>query len=306
MIVTCPELLGLGLLQELSISFSVTAAPCSASASEMLALVRTAEIYVLGGAERVTVEMVSTAKNLKLVIFVGEQPETFFEPEAMEALAARGIPLLKTGGGATSVAKWVTAQIERFACARAARSGKWADGHDLLRQSVGIIGGGRIGSLVAGSLLGRVKGVKCYEPFPVPGKEVPGVQYVSADEAFNSDIVTLHLAYVSGKTDNVVTLDRLAEIWRNGMFINAARAELMQRDILEVFLYERPDVTVVWDVFWAEGRKFEEDFWKYERIVAATNFFLNCHSANMASPEDTRREYREGLMRALKEGGFIA
>lgn len=305
-LVTCPDLLGLDLLQDLSINFSATVAPCSASDSEMLALICTAEIYILGGSERVTTEMLSVAKHLKLIVFVGEQPETYLDPGVPEALAARSIPLLKTGGGATSVAKWVVAQIERFTCARAARSGRWADGHDLLRQTVGVVGGGRIGSMVMSSLIGRVNCVKCHEPFPVSGREVPGVQYVSADEVFNSDIVTLHLAWVPGKTDNIVTLERLLNINKSGMFINAARAPLVHPDTLEVFLQERPDVLTIWDVFYTEGKEFEKEPWRHEGIVSAPNFFLNCHSANMFYPEDTRREYREGLMRVLKEGGFIA
>lgn len=100
-------------------------------------------------------------------------------------------------------------------------------GFDLHRQTVGIIGTGKIGLCVARALGGFGCRLLAYDPFPNPEVEKLGATYVSLPELFaHSDIITLHCPLVP-ETWHLINEEAIAQMKRGVMIINTSRGALI-------------------------------------------------------------------------------
>jgi phosphoglycerate dehydrogenase-like enzyme len=310
---TCSGIVASEITLYLNGIFEIIQAGCKLSESEyeVISYLENVVGLIIGGEEKITLRILQNIKNLRWIIFIGVQAETFFSKEAWDYFQQINIPIYRTGGGLASVAAKTVAQIcgEDILRARIARSGKWADGptEELLKsQSVSVIGAGNVGLSVMKQLHGKCR-IKYYDPLGAR-KEADdlGVYFEpDPDKVFEANIVSVHLAYVPGKTDGIATYDRLVKIAKNGMFINNSRAELVNPNAFNNFLADREDVISTWDVFWKEGKEFEDNAdLLYRRISGMPNFILTCHTAAMHLPEITKKEYGEGLLKIIRENNL--
>lgn len=100
-------------------------------------------------------------------------------------------------------------------------------GFDLHRRTVGIVGTGKIGMLVAQIMKGFGCRILAYDPFPNPVCEELGVQYVSLPELFaESDIVTLHCP-LTPDTHYLIDTQALKQMKSGVMLINTGRGGLI-------------------------------------------------------------------------------
>lgn len=100
-------------------------------------------------------------------------------------------------------------------------------GFDLHRRTVGIVGTGKIGMLVAQIMKGFGCHILAYDPFPNPVCEELGVQYVSLPELFaESDIVTLHCP-LTPDTHYLIDAQALRQMKPGVMLINTGRGALI-------------------------------------------------------------------------------
>jgi D-3-phosphoglycerate dehydrogenase len=130
----------------------------------------------------------------------------------------------------------------------------FAIGSLLLGKTLGLWGYGKIGQLVAG--YGKAFGMRVL----VWGSEnsrnkaiSDGFQSASSREEFfsQSDVVTLHLK-LTEKTKHIITSSDLALMKNTSLFINTARAELLEPDALITSLNRgRPGMAAI-DVFESE------------------------------------------------------
>ena len=96
-------------------------------------------------------------------------------------------------------------------------------GFDLHGTTVGIIGTGKIGTLVAKIMTGFGCVVLAYEPFPNAECRALGVRYVELPELLaESDIVTLHCPLVPD-TYHMINAQALAQMKTSVMLINTSR-----------------------------------------------------------------------------------
>lgn len=275
------------------------------------------EGLVLGGFEHITRRVLET-HPLQWIIFLGEQPETFID---MEACKEKNIPVFKTGGGARSVAQKTFGQIVNPDRIRnwAAKRGKSISGSDkpvsqmlFQFQKVAIIGAGLVGQ----TLLKKLEKL----PWFGPGKTIyaggrgekeelrnKGFAYVKyLEEAFDADVVTLHLSYVPGATEGIITPDVLKNIRHDGLLINNACAELVDPFGLLKFLEIRHDITCIFDVFWKRGAEFEDLASRdiLRQLIDLPNFFFTQHSAALHVPKWTQQEYWEKLQKIITENNL--
>lgn len=338
--ISCPEKILPEHLQLLQQGFEVVKLGRTASETELIEGLFGASVYVIGGDETVTARVIERSKTAKLHIFLGNQWETAYTSEARHLLAnSNDIIVASTGGGETAVAKMTADLITNPLTLRSldARSVGLGVGRgyqvDLEKIARGlkilVVGGGKIGTLVTKQLFSLQDGSGeryfpklAYYRSSEENQELAklGVAFISdLREAFtDADIVTLHLRYVEGVTDQLITPELIGTMSESGLFINPARAELVkdEKGLLDLiyFSYRR---RFIFDPFYDEGNAYL----KYaepeslssiglvrRKIALCPNVALTQHSAAVFGPEIaniTRGEYGERLLQLLEQYGEV-
>ncbi len=100
-------------------------------------------------------------------------------------------------------------------------------GFDIHGKSVGIIGTGKIGAIVASIFKGLGCTVFAHDVYPNPECESIGIQYVDLDTLFqSSDIISLHCP-LTKETHHIIGREALLSMKRGVTIINTSRGALI-------------------------------------------------------------------------------
>ncbi len=189
--------------------------------------------------EVVDAATIDALPNLKVIIRAGAGYNTIDTKYARK----RGVDVMNTpGANANAVAEEVITLIladmrHVIAADASTRAGKWEKknfmGTELSGKTVGIVGLGFIGRLVAKRLRGFDCHILGYDPL-VPSDKVraAGIEPVSLEELFTeSDIITLHIPETDS-TRKMVSTDLLACVKNGATIVNCARAGIVDEDAL--------------------------------------------------------------------------
>ena len=190
-------------------------------------------------ATKVTEKVITAAGNLKVIGRAGIGVDNIDVPRA----TARGIIVMNTPfGNSITTAEHAIALM--FAVARqlpaadsSTRAGKWEKnrflGSELTAKTLGVIGCGNIGSVVADRAIGLKMRVVAYDPFlsQERAQEI-GVEKVELEELLRrADIVTLHTP-LTDKTRGIIDAKALGKMKPEAILINCARGGLAVEDDL--------------------------------------------------------------------------
>src|SRR5271169_4825884 len=178
-------------------------------------------------ATKVTAELIAVARNLKVIGRAGIGVDNIDVAAATE----RGIVVMNTPyGNAITAAEHTIAMM--FALARqipaadrSTQAGKWQKsrfmGVELSGKTLGIIGCGNVGAIVADRAQGLKMKAIAYDPFLSPERAVElGVEPVGLDELYvRADFVTLHTP-LTDATRNLIDRDAIARMKRGVRIIN--------------------------------------------------------------------------------------
>ena len=184
----------------------------------------------------------------------------------VEAATAQGIVVMNTPyGNATTTAEHTIALI--FALARqipaadaSTQAGKWEKsrfmGTELTGKTLGLIGCGNIGSIVAERALGLRMKVVAYDPFLSKDRAVDlGVEKVELDELLpRADVITLHVP-MNDQTRGIIDAEALAKCKKGVRIINCARGGLVVENDLKAALDSGQVAGAALDVFEIEPAK---------------------------------------------------
>lgn len=159
------------------------------------------------------------------------------------AATERGIVVLNTpDANATTTAELTLAHLLSLSrhlpqADRAVRQNEWQPGRysgvELAQKTIGIIGFGTIGRLVARRCAGLKMRVLAYDPFVAPEiMEQSGIEPIDLDSLVASaDYVSLHCP-LTEKTRHLIDARRLAAMKRGARLINCARGGLVDEGAL--------------------------------------------------------------------------
>src|ERR1700746_177959 len=207
-------------------------------------------------ATKVTGKLLEHAKNLKVIGRAGIGVDNV----DIAAATARGIIVMNTPfGNASTTAEHAISLM--LALARqipeadsSTRAGKWEKnkflGVEIFGKTLGIIGCGNVGSIVADRALGLKMKVIAYDPFLSEERAVKlGVEKVELDELWRrADFISLHTP-LTDKTRDIINADTLAQTKRGVRLINCARGELIDEAALAQALKSGHVSGVALDVF---------------------------------------------------------
>jgi D-3-phosphoglycerate dehydrogenase len=201
---------------------------------ELIACIGEFDGLAIRSATKVTEAVLDAAKNLKVVGRAGIGVDNVNIPAA----SARGVVVMNTPfGNSITTAEHAIAMM--FALARqipladhSTQSGKWEKnkfmGVELTGKTLGIIGCGNIGSIVADRALGLKMKVVASDPFLTPERaEALGVEKVELDELYErADIITMHTP-LTDQTANLLNAKTFAKMRDGVLIVNCARGELV-------------------------------------------------------------------------------
>jgi D-3-phosphoglycerate dehydrogenase / 2-oxoglutarate reductase len=207
-------------------------------------------------------DVIAAAKNLKVIGRAGIGVDNIDIPLA----TARGIVVMNTPfGNSITTAEHAIALL--FAAARhiaaadvSTQAGKWEKnrfmGIELYAKTLGLIGCGNIGALVAERALALKMKVIAYDPFLSPERAVKlGVEKVELDDLLSrADVISLHTP-LTDKTRNILSEEALAKTKSGVIIVNAARGGLVDESALRAALERGHVAAAGFDVFVTEPAK---------------------------------------------------
>ncbi len=214
---------------------------------------------------KVNSEVLENAKNLKVIGRAG----VGFDNIDIKAAKAKNIVVMNTpGGNAVSTAEHALSMM--MALARnipqgtaSIKAGRWDKkkliGVEITGKTLGIIGLGKIGKIIAERANGLHMKVIASDPF-VSKEEAKtlGAELVDIEDVYkNADFITLHVPKLD-ETRNMINVSVLNKMKKGVIFINCSRGEVVNLDdlydalvsgrvagaALDVFPVEPPDASM--------------------------------------------------------------
>ena len=217
------------------------------------------EGLAIRSATKVTPKVLEQAKRLKVIGRAGIGVDNVDIPAA----TAKGIIVMNTpfGNSITTAEHAITLML---ALARqipqadaSTQAGKWEKnrfmGVEITNKTLGIIGCGNVGSIVANRAIGLRMKVIAYDPFLSPERAAElGVEKVDLPELLRrADFVTLHTP-LTEKTKGIIDAKAVASMKKGVRLINCARGGLVDEDALRAALDSGHVAGAAFDVFTEE------------------------------------------------------
>jgi len=184
----------------------------------------------------------------------------------LPAATAAGIIVMNTPfGNSITTAEHAIAML--MACARqipaadqSTQAGKWEKsrfmGVEITGKTLGVIGCGNIGSVVASRAIGLAMRVIAYDPFLSPERAAElGVEKMELGDLFHrADFITLHTP-LTDKTRNIIDANAIEKMRAGVRIVNCARGGLVDEVALRAALDSGKVAGAAIDVFLEEPAK---------------------------------------------------
>jgi D-3-phosphoglycerate dehydrogenase len=229
---------------------------------ELIACIGEYDGLAIRSATKVDADVLAAATKLKVIGRAGIGVDNVDIPAA----TARGVIVMNTPfGNAITTAEHAIAML--FAASRqigaadaSTQAGKWEknrfNGVELYAKTLGIIGCGNIGSIVADRALGLKMKVIAFDPFLSHERAVEiGVEKVELDDLLaRADAITMHVP-LTAQTKDVLSAEALAKTKKGVIIVNCARGGLVDEAALAQHLKSGRVGAAAFDVFAEEPAK---------------------------------------------------
>jgi D-3-phosphoglycerate dehydrogenase len=208
---------------------------------ELKDIVADCDGWVIRSGTKITAELIEAAKNLKVIGRAG----VGFENVDLEAASKKGVVVMNTPGG-NNVTTGEHAISLMMALARhipqavaSVKSGRWERnkfmGVELCNKTLGVIGLGNVGRVVAERAAGLRMKVIGYDPF-ISSENIArmGVEPVPLEDIFKkSDFITVHVP-LTPETQGLINRDAFAMMKTGTRIINCARGGIVdEKDLAD-------------------------------------------------------------------------
>ena len=225
----------------------------------LLAALADADAILVRSATKVDAEAIAAAPKLKVIARAG----VGLDNVDIKAATAAGVMVVNaptsniisaaelTVGHILSLARHIPAAHSALA------QGEWKrsayTGVELYEKTIGIIGLGRIGALIAARLQAFGTNVIAYDPYITAARaQQLGVQTVTLDELLEqSDFITIHMPKTP-ETTGMIGTEQFARMKPTAFIVNVARGGLIDEDALHDALVSRTIAGAAVDVFVSE------------------------------------------------------
>ena len=229
---------------------------------ELKAVIGEYDGLAIRSATKVTPEILDAATNLKVIGRAGIGVDNVDIPYA----SGKGVVVMNTPfGNSITTAEHAIAMIMALArqipAANArTQNGEWPKndfmGVEVTGKTLGLIGAGNIGSIVASRALGLRMKVVAFDPFLTAERAVElGIEKVDLDTLLaRADFITLHTP-LTDQTRNILSAENIAKTKKGVRIVNCARGGLIDEAALKEALDSGHVAGAALDVFQTEPAK---------------------------------------------------
>jgi D-3-phosphoglycerate dehydrogenase / 2-oxoglutarate reductase len=289
-----------------------------ADRADLLAAVADVDALLVRSATTVDAEVLAAASRLRVVARAGVGLDNIDVRQATQSgVMVVNAPTSNIVSAAELAVGLLIAAARHIAPASTAlRSGEWKrskyTGVELYEKTVGIVGLGRIGVLVAQRLSAFGMRVVAYDPYVQAGRAAQlGVRLVGLEELLElSDFVSIHLPKTS-ETVGLIGDEQLARCRPNAIVVNAARGGIVDEHALYAAIKEGRIGGAAVDVFATEPCT-DSPLFELDNVVVTPHLGASTHEAQEKAGVAVARSVRLALSGELVpdavnvQGGVIA
>jgi D-3-phosphoglycerate dehydrogenase / 2-oxoglutarate reductase len=289
-----------------------------ADRAELLSAIPDAEAILVRSATKVDLEALEAAKQLKVVARAGVGLDNVDVRAATQlGVMVVNAPTSNIVSAAELAVALMLAAARHISPAHAAlKHGEWKrskyTGIELYEKTVGIVGLGRIGVLVAQRLSAFGMRVIAFDPYVQAGRAAQmGVRLVSLDELLaEADFMSVHLPKTP-ETLGLIGADQFAKVRPGLVLVNAARGGIVDEQALFDALKEGRIAGAGLDVF-AKEPCTDSPLFELENVVATPHLGASTDEAQEKAGIAVARSVRLALSGELVpdavnvQGGVIA
>ncbi|HMA67630.1 MAG TPA: phosphoglycerate dehydrogenase [Desulfosalsimonadaceae bacterium] len=245
------------------------------SPEELQAIIKDYEALVVRSATKVTAELLEKAEKLKVVGRAG----IGLDNVDVAAATKMGVVVMNTPDGnvvttAEHTIALMTSLSRNVAQGTASlKAGLWEkkklQGRELMNKTLGVLGFGKIGSVVADRARGLKMQVMVYDPVVQPDTiRKKGFEPGSVDEIYqNADYITVHVPK-SKNTEKMISHEAFEKMKPGVMLINCARGGIVDEEALAAALENGKVAGAALDVFETEPPPAEHPLLQMHNVVA--------------------------------------
>jgi D-3-phosphoglycerate dehydrogenase len=218
------------------------------------------DVVVVRSATQVRKPLIEAAKSLKLIIRAG----VGLDNVDVEYAQAQGIEVMNTpAASSNAVAELTVAHLLALArrlpqATASLRAGKWEkkkfSGSEIAGKTLGLVGYGRIGWLVAKKALALGMEIIAYDPYVSDPRGLE-MEFVSLEELLNrADYISMHLP-LTEETRNLIDAPQFEMMKDGACIINCARGGTINEDALYEAIRSGKVAGAALDVYFEEPAK---------------------------------------------------
>lgn len=227
-------------------------------------------------ATKVTAPIIAAADNLKVVGRAGIGVDNVDIPEASK----KGIVVMNTPFGNTittaehTVSMMLSLAREIPVATASTKAGKWEKsrfmGVELTNKTLGIIGIGNIGSIVADRAQGLKMNVIAYDPFISHDKAAQlGIELVELDDLYGrADFISVHTPLIDS-TRGLVNAEAFNKMKDGVLIINCARGGIINEADLATAIENKKVRGAALDVFEKEPVDPDHPLLKFDEVICS-------------------------------------
>lgn len=241
---------------------------------ELKAKIKDYHGLVVRSATKATAEILESAENLKVIGRAG----TGVDNIDTVAATKKGIVVMNTPGGNTiTTAEHAVSMLMALArkipqATASMRRGEWEkkkyEGTEITGKTLGILGVGNIGGVVASRALGLRMNVIAYDPFiSEEAADKLGIALVTIDDLYKkSDFISIHVP-LTAETRNMVNIDAFRKMKKGVKLVNAARGGIVNEQDLATAIKEKIVSGAAMDVFEKEPTPADNPLLQMEEVI---------------------------------------
>ena len=289
-----------------------------ADRGELLPAVADVDAILVRSATKVDAEVLSAARRLQVVARAGVGLDNVDVKQATASgVMVVNAPTSNIISAAELAVGLLLAAARHIAPASAAlKAGEWKrskyTGIELYEKTLGIVGLGRIGVLVAQRLSAFGMKVIAYDPYVQAGRAAQiGVRLLSLDDLMaEADFISVHLPKTP-ETVGLIGEEQLARCKPTAIVVNAARGGIVDEHALQVAIKEGRLGGAGLDVFAAEPCT-DSPLFEFDNVVATPHLGASTAEAQEKAGIAVARSVRLALSGELVpdavnvQGGVIA
>jgi D-3-phosphoglycerate dehydrogenase len=257
---------------------------------------------IVRSATKITREIFDAAKNLKAVARAGAGVDNIDVAAASE----KKVLVMNTPFGNTvSTAEHAVAMMMALArhipqASASTHAGKWEkskfEGVELTGKTLGVVGCGNIGAVVADRAKGLRMHVLGFDPAMTPerAKEL-GVGAVTLDELYaKSDFITYHVT-INPATKGMINKDAIAKMKKGVRLINCARGAIMNETDIKAAIENGHIAGMAVDVY-AEEPPVNHPFFGMEKIICTPHIAASTKDAQVTVARQAAEQMADYLL----------